>query len=176
MAGEVLLPPHNWGQQQKLTADLARDKKDVAKLIKDINITGADSIKALSPLAKEKLHEERMMLFAALAPRAKFEPHVVKTHQLKPQDRVGEREQIQHALEVARRGENTRPSCSQRGRSTPSRWGRRSLPPSRWRKGREVLRTSRSRRRCLHFRSGRSRVIPVFRPPFLPRPPNRLRR
>jgi len=174
LAGEVVLPPRTFGQQQKVIADLTDKKTAHVNVLKDVNFTREESVKALMLLAKDKVHEERVTLLACLAPGAKFEPpHVIRTHQLKPEERVGEREQIQHALRIAEARREYEGKLLEAGTvhakpADHAKVASLELPKAPGRKA--VVVTSPPLPVAPIFQV---RKVPVFRPPPPPRPPHR---
>ncbi len=99
-AGEVSRPPHTFAEQEKALRDFSTNKTGDGKVLKNVNITRAESVRALTPL--NKVRDEKITRLTGLAPNAKIEPRTVKVQPLRKEELDRERQQIQHVQQVAK--------------------------------------------------------------------------
>jgi hypothetical protein len=174
-AGEIARPPHTIVHQQQLLAELIDKKTGHANLIKEVNFTLEESVTALMPLAKDKVHEERVTRLSGLAPHAKLEPaHIIKTHQLKNEERGGEREQIQHSQRVAQARSEYEAKLLEAGTVHSRPAGQPKVAPFVVPKSPAVRPTHTVKPPLPVAPKHQERPVPAFRPPPPPMPPHRL--
>jgi hypothetical protein len=98
-AGDIPRPPHTFREQEKVIQGFTANKTANVNVLKNGNITHVQSVSALVPLAK--YHEEKVTRLSGLAPGTKV-PAVreIKVQQVKKEEIVREKQQIQHVREV----------------------------------------------------------------------------